>query len=83
MNPCLSQLKNNFNSKNGRKRSFSYETKASIHLSQGGQWICGAQSVKERRLLSEPMFIQIERRILVLKMVKREVLAAKQKHQYR
>ena len=30
MNPCLSQLKINFNSKNGRKRSFSYETKASI-----------------------------------------------------
>ena len=30
VNPCLSELKVDFNSKNGRKKSFSYETKASI-----------------------------------------------------
>ena len=30
--------------KNGGKRSFSYETKASIHLSQQGEWVYGAQS---------------------------------------
>ena len=30
INPCLSQLMMNFDSKNGGKRSFSYETKVSI-----------------------------------------------------
>ena len=31
----------NVDSKNGGKNSFSYETKASIHLSQGGERIYG------------------------------------------
>ena len=50
----------NINSKNGEKRSFSYVTKASIHLSQWGEQIYGAQSLKERRLLCESMFIQLK-----------------------
>ena len=41
--------KTSFNSKHGRMRSISYETKAAIHLSQCGEWICGAQSLEEKR----------------------------------
>ena len=48
-----------------RKRSFCYETKSSIHLSQWGEWICGAQSLKEKRLLCESVFIPIERWTLI------------------
>ena len=51
--------KMNFDSKNGRKKSFSYETKALVLLSQWGQWVYGAQSGKERWLLCESMFILI------------------------
>ena len=40
--------KMNINSKNGTKRSFPFETKASIHLPQQGEWIYGAKSLKER-----------------------------------
>ena len=68
--------------KNGGKKSFSYETKASIHLSQWGEWICGAQSLKERRLLCESVFIPIEKWTLILKMVEREVFLMKPRHQY-
>ena len=53
----------NINSKNGRKSSFSFETKASIHLSQCGEWICGAQSLKERRLLRKSEFIQLKKEL--------------------
>ena len=52
--------KMNFNCKNGRKRSICYETKASIHLSPRGEWICGAQSLKERRSIGESGFIQLK-----------------------
>ena len=38
VNRCLTQLKTNFNSKIGNKRSFSYETKASTSLIP--QWEC-------------------------------------------
>ena len=55
------------NSKNGRKSSFSRETKALIHLSQWEDWIFGAQSLKERRLLCESVLIPIERWTLTLK----------------
>ena len=61
----------NFNSKNGQKISFSYETKAPVHLSQRGEWICGAQ--KERSLLYEFVFIPFDKWTLILKMVEREV----------
>ena len=63
----------NFNSKNGRKKSFSYEIKASISLSQWGECVYGAHSWKEKRLLCESMFVQIDRWTLILKMVERDV----------
>ena len=44
--------------------------------------ICGVQSLKERRLLCESVFIPIERRSLILKMVEREVSLMKLKHQF-
>ena len=47
----------NVNSKNGRKKSFSYESKASIHLSHWEQWIYGAQSLNNKRLLCDYGFI--------------------------
>ena len=72
--------KTNFNSKNGKKISFSNEAKALIPLSQWGKWICGAQLLKERRLLCESIFIPIERWTLILKLVEREVFPTKLKH---
>ena len=72
----------NFNSKYGSKRIFSCESKASIHLSQWGEWICGAQPLKEKRLLCESVFILIERRTLIQKMVEREVFLMKPRHQF-
>ena len=75
--------KMNFNSKNGRKRSFLMNPRHQYHLPQREEWIYDAQSLKERRLLRESKFIQIERWTLVLKMVEREVFVTKPKHQYR
>ena len=75
-------LQMNINSRNGRKRNFSSETKASIHLSQRGEWSCGAQSIKESRLLCESMFIQIDRQIVILKMVEKEAFLMKPRHQH-
>ena len=72
----------NFNSKNGRKKSFSYETKVSIHLSQRGEWICGGQPLKEKRLLCKSMFLPIERWTLILKMVERKVFPLKPKAKF-
>ena len=66
--------KSNFNSTNGNKRCFCYETKASISLIQRGEYVYDAQSWKERRLLFESMFIPIERWTSILKMVIRDVL---------
>ena len=72
----------NFNSKIGNKRSFYYETKASISLIPKGECVYDAQSWKERRLLCESMFIPIEIRTSILKLVIREVFIMKPKHQY-
>ena len=60
--------KTNFKSKNGTNRSFTYEARASIQLLQWVEWICGAQSLKERRLLWEFIFIPVEKWSLILKM---------------
>ena len=68
--------------KNGEKWSFSYENKVSIYLSQWAEWICGAKSLKEKRLLCECMFILIERRTLIIKIVERKVFPMKPKYQY-
>ena len=56
---CLNQP-TNINLKNGRNRSFPHEPKDQYHLSQEKKQICGAQSLKERRLLSESVFIQLK-----------------------
>ena len=74
--------KMNFNSKNGTKISFCYETKASIHLSQSVEWIYCAQSSIERKLLYEFMFIPIEKRASILKIAQREASLMKPTHQF-
>ena len=72
----------NINSKNCRKRSFSYKPKHQYRLPQWGECVCGTQSWKEGRLLYEFMFIPNERQTSILKMVEREVFLMKAKHQY-
>ena len=52
-------------------------------LSQEGEGVYSAQSTKEGILLYESMFIPIERRTLILKMVEREDFLMKPKHQNR
>ena len=49
-------------------------------LSQQGECVYIAQSWKEKRLLCESMFIPIEKRTWILKIVKREVFLTKPKH---
>ena len=51
------------------------------HLSQRGERVYSAQSRKETILLSESMFIPIERRTSILKMVEKQVFFMKPKHQ--
>ena len=60
---------------------FLMKRRHQYYLSQRGERIYGAQSLKERRLLYESMFIQTERWTLILKMVPREVFLIKPKHQ--
>ena len=72
----------NFNSKIGNKRSFYYETKASISLIPTRRMCLWFQSWRERILLCESKFIPIERRTSILKLVTREVFHLKPKHQY-
>ena len=72
-----------FNSKIGNKRSFYYETIASISLIPMRRMCYDAQSWKERRLLCDSMFTPIEIRTSILKLVVREVFIMKPKHQYR
>ena len=61
---------------------FPIKPRYKYHLSQWEECVYGAQSRKERRVLCESMFILIERRILILKIVEREVFPIKPKHQY-
>ena len=68
--------------RNGEKWSFSYETKASVYLSQWGEWACGAQWLKEKRLLSKSVFTPIERWTLILKIIESEVFLMKPKHRF-
>ena len=56
--------------------------KASIHLYQWVEWICGAQSIKKKRLLYESVIIPTERQTLIPNLVEREVFLSKPKHQY-
>ena len=61
---------------------FLMKLKHQYLLSQWGEFVYGAQSLKEGRLLSESMFIPIKRRTSILKMIEREVFPIKPKHQY-
>ena len=71
-----------FDSKNSRKRSFLTKLKHQNHLSQV-ECVYSAQSQKERSLSCESMFIQIERRTWILKMVEKQVFPMKLKHRNR
>ena len=73
--------KTNLKSKNGRKTSFSYETKASKSLSQRGECYYGAQSWKGRRLLRESKFIRIEKWTWTRKIEEKHIFLMKQKYQ--
>ena len=61
-----------------KREVFLEKPRHQYHLSQRGEWTCSAQSLKEKRLLCESKFVQIERWTLVLKMVEREVLLRNQ-----
>ena len=52
------------------------------HLSHQGHSVYNAQSWKEKRLLSESIFILIERWASILKMAIRKVFPMKPKHRY-
>ena len=65
-----------------KEEAFFMKPKVQYHFFLGGEWICGAQSLEERTLLCEFVFILIKRRTLILKIVEREVFLKKPKHQY-
>ena len=71
-----------FNSKIGNKRSFSYETKASISLIPMRRTCLSCPITKKGWLLCESMFIPFEIRTSILKKVRREVFLMIPKHQY-
>ena len=72
----------NFNSKIGNKRSFSYETKASISLIPERRMCLWRAITKKRWLFCESMFIPTEIRTSIPKLVIREAFLMKPKHQY-
>ena len=72
--------KMNFNSKNGTKGCLSCWTKASIHISQRGEWVYGTQSWREMRILCESMFVLIDIQTLIIKMMEREAFFMKPEH---
>ena len=72
----------NFNSKIGNKRTFSYETKASISLIPMRRMCLSCPVTKKWWVLCESMFISIEIRTSILKKVIREVFLMIPKHQY-
>ena len=55
------------------KKAFFMKPKHQCHLSQWVERASGAQTWKKRRLLCESVFVPIDRRALILKMVEREV----------
>ena len=56
--------------------------KHQCHLSQLREYVYDSSSWKEKRLLCESVFVQIDERPLNLKMLEREVFLMKPKHQY-
>ena len=61
---------------------FLMRPKLQYHLSQWVECVYGALSRKKKRLLYESVFVQIDERTLILKMVQREVFLTKPRHQY-
>ena len=59
---------------------FLLKPKHKYRLSQKGECVYSVQSWKEMGLFYASMFIPIERRTLILKMVEREVSLLKPKH---
>ena len=55
--------------------------KRQCHSSKWGEWVCGAQSWKEKRLLYESVFVPTGKQILILKMVVRKAFLMKPKQQ--
>ena len=72
----------NSNSKNDGREAFLMKPKHQCHLSQCGEWVYGAQSWEEKRLLWEPIFVLIDKWTLTLNMMVREAFLVKSKHQY-
>ena len=61
---------------------FLIKPKHQYHLSHCGQCVYVAQSWKEKRLLSESMFIPNGRWTSILKMIESEVFLMEPKHKY-
>ena len=71
----------NFNSKVGNRRSFSYETQASISLIPSRIIFLWCPITKKRWLLCESMSIPTEIRTSILKLAIRKAFLMKPKHQ--
>ena len=67
VNPCYLKWKMNFNSKNSKKKSFSYETKASISFTLMMRICLWCPIIKEKRILCESMFTLIYIWTLILR----------------
>ena len=67
--------------KNGGKKSFSYETKASMSFIPIRRMSYGAKIWKGRRLLCESVFVPINKQTLTLKNMEREAFLMNPKHQ--
>ena len=70
------------NYKNGRKRCFSYETKASISFILMRRRCLWCQIIKKRRLLCESTFNPTERWTSIRKMLRKGLFLMNPKHQY-
>ena len=74
--------KRNFDSKNGKRRSFFYETKASISFIPMRRMCLWWPTIKRKEIIMWIHVYPIERRTLIIKMIEREVCPMKPKHQY-
>ena len=72
----------NINSKNNRKRSFSYETKGSIPFTPTRRMSLQCPIIKRKEIIMWIHVSPIEKWNLVLKMAEREVFLLKPKHQF-
>ena len=74
--------KMNFNSKNGSHRSFSYEAKAPISFIPMRRMCLWCLIMRRKEIIMQILFIPLERRASILKMVKKEVFLMNPKRQY-